>query len=207
MALNERQLRILRVIDAGHTTGEAIVEALGSSLQMLSYYVNQMVDDGYIKAAKVYDNDLKDFVVVRAYLTPEGKSILEANPQPASPAAASPGTSLGTSQVSETTVATAPNPDASIDYAMVGEAIAKLGEIIATLPGDWRELAEVYLDDLQAEINIAYRRRPIRIRAYFLAILRTLLPIVTKTPQGDDLIQQARSLSQLLNIPVKLPGD
>jgi DeoR family transcriptional regulator, catabolite repression regulator len=203
MALNERQLRILRVIDAGHTTGDAIVEALGSSLQMLSYYVNQMVDDGYIKAAKVYDNDLKDFVVVRAYLTPEGKSILEANPQPASPAAASP----GTSQVSETTIATALHPDAPIDYAMVGEAIAKLGEMIATLPSDWRELAEVYLDDLQAEINIAYRRRPVRIRAYFLAILRTLLPVVTKTPQGDDLIQQARSLSQLLNIPVKLPGD
>jgi DeoR family transcriptional regulator, catabolite repression regulator len=200
MALNERQLRILRVIDAGHTTGDAIVEALGSSLQMLSYYVNQMVDDGYIKAAKVYDNDLKDFVVVRAYLTPEGKSILEANPQPDNPPATA-------SQVSETTVATALQADRPIDYAMVSEAIAKLGAMIATLPSDWRELAEVYLDDLQAEINIAYRRRPVRIRAYFLAILRTLLPIVTKTPQGGDLIQQARSLSQLLNIPVKLPGD
>jgi DeoR family transcriptional regulator, catabolite repression regulator len=79
--------------------------------------------------------------------------------------------------------------------------------IITSLPTDWRELAEVYLDDLKNEINIAYRRRPVRIKAYFLAILRTLLPLTSKMVQGPDFIQQVRSLSQQLGIPVKLPGD
>lgn len=76
MAIGDRQLKILEVIDAGHTTGEAIVEVIGSSMQMLSYYMNQMVEDGYIKAARLYDNELQDFVVVRAYLTAEGEAIL-----------------------------------------------------------------------------------------------------------------------------------
>ncbi len=76
MAIGDRQLKILQVIHAGHTTGEAIIDVLGSSMQMLSHYINQMVEDGYIKAARLYDNELRDFVVVRAYLTPEGESIL-----------------------------------------------------------------------------------------------------------------------------------
>jgi DeoR family transcriptional regulator, catabolite repression regulator len=199
MALNERQLKILQVIAAGHTTGEAIVDALGSSMQMLSHHINQMVDSGHVKAAKVYDNERQDFIIVRAYLTPEGKSLLEENgevnpvPDPidaTQPIAINRGENHG---------------EGKTDYALVDDAITKLGAIVADLPGDWRDLTAVYLEDLQNEINISYRRRPLQIRAYFLAVLRALLPIVAKIPQRDAFLTQVRLLSQQLDIPVKLP--
>jgi DeoR family transcriptional regulator, catabolite repression regulator len=196
MALNERQLKILQVIAAGHTTGEAIVDALGSSMQMLSHHINQMVDSGYVKAAKVYDNERQDFIIVRAYLTPEGKSLLEENGE--------------VNSVPDPIEVTQPitigdRRDGKTDYALVDDAITKLGTIVADLPGDWRDLTAVYLEDLQNEINISYRRRPLQIRAYFLAVLRALLPIVAKIPQRDAFLTQVRLLSQQLDIPVKLP--
>lgn len=85
--------------------------------------------------------------------------------------------------------------------------LEQIQAIVEQLPADWQDLAMVYLDDLKNEINIAYRRRPIRIRAYFLALLRLLLPIAPKLPQGDTLIQQIRLLSEELGIPVKLPDS
>jgi DeoR family transcriptional regulator, catabolite repression regulator len=189
MAIGDRQLKILQVIQAGHTTGEAIVDVLGSSMQMLSHYMNQMVEDGYIKAARLYDNELRDFVVVRAYLTPEGEAIL--------------------AQIAPIPIAVAPavvEPSSGpTDYGWVSESLQAIGSLIATLPTDWREIAEVYIDDLQNEINIADRRRPVRIRAYFLALLRMMLPIVPKMPNGDEFLAQVRVVAGALGIPVKLP--
>ncbi|MBE9030985.1 hypothetical protein IQ266_14720 [filamentous cyanobacterium LEGE 11480] len=213
MAIGDRQLKILQVIHAGHTTGDAIVDAMNSSPQMLSHYIAQMVEDGYIKAARLYDNELRDFVVVRASLTPDGEAVLAqmaqttptvavAQPSPAASANTPP--QLVASARSDATGAAA---DVVTDYSLVGDSLRTLTTLIAELPPDWRDLAAVYLDDLQAEINIAYRRRPIRIRAYFLALLRMVLPVVPQLPHGDNFVQQARLLSRELGIPVKLPGD
>jgi DeoR family transcriptional regulator, catabolite repression regulator len=205
MAIGDRQLKILQVIQAGHTTGEAIVDALGSSMQMLSHYMNQMVEDGYIKAARLYDNELRDFVVVRAYLTPEGEAILA---QTGNAAAIAPPTAAPTAAPAAPVPSPAtPSSESATDYSLVSDSLTAIATQLAELPSDWREIAEVYLDDLQNEINIAYRRRPIRIRAYFLAMLRMLLPIVPKMPNGDAFLQQVRVLSSALAIPVKLPGD
>ncbi len=93
------------------------------------------------------------------------------------------------------------------DYSVVARSLQTIGSVIKELPTDWRQLAEVYLDDLQNEVNIAYRRRPIRIRAYFLAMLRMLLPIVPKMQHGSAFLQQVRILSAELKIPVNLPSD
>jgi DeoR family transcriptional regulator, catabolite repression regulator len=199
MAIGDRQLKILQAIQAGHTTGTAIVDALGSSMQMLSHYMNQMVEDGYIKAARLYDNELRDFVVVRAYLTSEGEAILAQTGNPTGPAAIAPPAPIATAPIADS--------GAGSDYSLVSDSIQVIGRLITDLPNDWRELAEVYLDDLQNEINIAYRRRPVRIRAYFLALLRMMLPIVPKLAQGDAFLQQVRVLSGALGIPVKLPDD
>ncbi len=198
MAIGDRQLKILQAIQAGHTTGAAIVETLGSSMQMLSHYMNQMVEDGYIKAARLYDNELRDFVVVRAYLTSEGEAIL-AQTGPIAVAAAN--------AVNPPPATTPTDCHASLDYSLVSESIQSLSRFLTDLPNDWREMAEVYLDDLQNEINIAYRRRPVRIRAYFLALLRLMLPIVPKLAEGEAFLQQVRVLSGALAIPVKLPDD
>jgi DNA-binding MarR family transcriptional regulator len=213
MAIGDRQLKILQVIHAGHTTGESIIEALGSSMQMLSHYINQMVEDGYIKAARLYDNELRDFVVVRAYLTPDGESILEqmlglttAKASLSSPPSTTPPTASGHAAASKVPLASTPNSNPVVsDYGLVAHSLQTIGTLITELPTDWRELAEVYLDDLQSEINIAYRRRPIRIRAYFLAMLRMLLPIVPKMTNGAAFLQQVRVLSGALQIPVNLP--
>jgi DeoR family transcriptional regulator, catabolite repression regulator len=199
MAIGDRQLKILQAIQAGHTTGEAIVDVLNSSMPMLSHYMNQMVEDGYIKAARLYDNELRDFVVVRAYLTAEGEAVL-AQLAPAAVVAAP-------TQNPEPAANPEPASPGSPDYGLVSASLATIGTILAALPTDWREIAEVYLDDLQAEINIAYRRRPVRIRAYFLALLRMMLPIVPQMPNGEDFLAQVRVVSEALGIPVKLPEN
>jgi DeoR family transcriptional regulator, catabolite repression regulator len=197
MAIGDRQLKILQAIQSGHTTGEAIVDALGSSMQMLSHYMNQMVEDGYIKAARLYDNELRDFVVVRAYLTPEGETILAQTGNAAMPAAVAPSPAAA--------IATA--GDSGPDYSLVSDSLQAIAATLTDLPTEWQEIALVYLDDLQNELNIPYRRRPIRIRAYFLALLRMLLPIAPQMAQREGFLQQVRVLSGVLAIPVKLPGD
>jgi DeoR family transcriptional regulator, catabolite repression regulator len=208
MAIGDRQLKILQAIHSGHTTGEAIVDALGSSMQMLSHYMNQMVDDGYIKAARLYDNQLRDFVVVRAYLTAEGEAALAqmtgtpiASPSPV--AAASP--TVASAPAAPTTPGT--SAESLNDYSLVAESIQLIQQSIADLPEDWKSIAEVYLDDLKNEVNIAYRRRPVRIRAYFLAMLRLLLPVLPQMAQSQLFLAQTRVLSSALAIPVKLPDD
>jgi DeoR family transcriptional regulator, catabolite repression regulator len=198
MAIGDRQLKILQAIQSGHTTGEAIVDALGSSMQMLSHYMNQMVEDGYIKAARLYDNELRDFVVVRAYLTPEGETILAQTGNVAVPAAVVPAPQAPIAASSDSS---------GPDYSLVSDSLAAIGATLSDLPTEWQEIAAVYLDDLQNELNIPYRRRPIRIRAYFLALLRMLLPIAPQMAQREGFLQQVRVLSGVLAIPVKLPGD
>lgn len=193
MALNDRHLRILRSIAAGHTTGESLVDDLGSSMQMLAYFLNTMVDEGYVKAARVYDNELRDFVVVKAYLTPEGQAILQAHPVvPATEEAPA-----------------APEPEIAPPFNRfnVTQALDSIQQLIPTLPQDWRELTEVYFADLCRELTQTDRHRPIHTKAYFLSLLRSILPILPKLPNSEAWTTQARILSQELNLPVRLPGD
>ena len=210
MVLNDRQLRILRVIDAGNTTGEALAEVLGSSTQMLSYYLNTLVEAGYLRAAKAYDNQLQDFVVVRAYLTPEGKAVLQGQPTletpPVAPAAASGAETDAEAAPSPSTLASS-SSTAGLDVIGILASLGQIRPLLVVLPESWRDVIEVYLDDLQDEIKLVNRRRFVRIKAYFLALLRTVLPIMTRIPNGTEWIAAIRRLSEQLGIPVKLPGN
>ncbi|MCX5961725.1 MAG: hypothetical protein NT070_00885 [Cyanobacteria bacterium] len=200
--LNDRQLKILRVIDEGNITGEDIVKALDSSMQMTSYYLNTLADDGYLKVARVYDNETREFLVVRAYLTDQGKASLES---------ASIKISDGTiaSPIVTTPVATAiavPSITPKIqpiDYARIAESIAQINTQINLIPEGRRDLIEVYLDDLQNEVNVAYRRKLIRLKAYFLAILNILSPILKQG--GEPFRQPLETIAFQLQLPIQLP--
>ncbi len=197
-ALNDRHLKILRVIDEGNITGEDIVKALGSSIQMTSYYLNTLADDGYLKVARVYDNETRDFIVVRAYLTDQGKSTLgKSNLENAT---ASPQTDTIEPQSSQPPT---PDPTAPIDYACISQSIAQINSQLQTIPESRRELLEVYLEDLQNEVNVAYRRKPVRMKAYFLAILNVLSPMLK---QGNDSLRQPlETIAAQLQTPIQLP--
>ncbi len=191
--LNDRQLRILRVIDEGNITGEDIVKALDSSMQMTSYYLNTMADDGYLKVARVYDNETREFLVVRAYLTDQGKASLES-------------AGIKTSD----TIVTSPTESSStttqiqsIDYARIAQSIAQITTQINLIPETRRELIEVYLEDLQNECNIAYRRKLIRLKAYFLAIITILSPILKQG--GEPFRQPLETIASQLQLPIQLP--
>ena len=199
MALNDRQLKILKVIEDGNITGDDIVNATGSSMQMLSYYLNTMADDGYLKVAKVYDNATREFLVVRAYLTDEGKaSLVRAGLSSAAIAASGMADS-----------ATNPNPTpfdpATLDYGRLGQSIAQIQSNIQFIPDNRRELIEVYLDDLQSEVNIVYRRKLVRIKAYFFAILNAVSPVLKQVPDLEKLRAPLQSISAQLQIPIRLP--
>lgn len=201
-ALNDRQLKILRVIDEGNITGEDIVKVLGSSMQMTSYYLNTLADDGYLKVARVYDNETRDFIVVRAYLTDQGKSALEiaipkSSDAPSNPTASTPpGSNIPATP-------TIPHPDTPIDYARIAQSIAQINSQIETVPIARRELLEVYLEDLQNEVNVAYRRKLIRLKAYFLAILNVLSPLLK---QGHEVFRQPlEAIAAQLQLPIQLP--
>ncbi len=198
--LNERQVKILRVIDEGNITGEDIVKALGSSMQMTSYYLNTLADDGYLKVARVYDNETRDFIVVRAYLTDQGKSTLETATPKSSDAPSNPTTST---PPSSTIPATPHHPDNPIDYSRIAQSIAQINSQIEMIPIARRELLEVYLEDLQNEVNVAYRRKLIRMKAYFLAILNVLSPLLK---QGNETFRQPlETIALQLQIPIQLP--
>lgn len=196
MALNDRQLKILKVIDDGNITGDDIVNATGSSMQMLSYYLNTMADDGYLKVAKVYDNATREFLVVRAYLTDEGKASL-----------VSAGLSSAAIAASGSTTDSAPGPfdPTTLDYGRLGQSIAQIQSNIQFIPDNRRELIEVYLDDLQSEVNIVYRRKLVRIKAYFFAILNAVSPVLKQVPDLDKLRAPLQSIAVQLQIPIRLP--
>ena len=199
MALNDRQLKILKVIDDGNITGDDIVNATGSSMQMLSYYLNTMADDGYLKVAKVYDNATREFLVVRAYLTDEGKASL-VNAGLSSAAIAASGIDDSTTNLNLT-----PFDPATLDYGRLGQSIAQIQSQIQFIPDNRRELIEVYLDDLQSEVNIVYRRKLVRIKAYFFAILNAVSPVLKQVPDLNKLRVPLQSIAAQLQIPIRLP--
>ena len=198
--LNDRQLKILRVIDEGNITGEDIVKALDSSMQMTSYYLNTLADDGYLKVARVYDNETREFLVVRAYLTDQGKESLEsANIKTSDAATDSP-----IATTSSSPIAAPSNPEIQpIDYARIAESIAQINSQIALIPEGRRELVEVYLEDLQSEVSVVYRRKLIRLKEYFLATLNILSPILKQ--DGEKFRQPLETIAFQLQVPIQLP--
>ncbi len=195
MPLNEKQIKILQVINAGNISGDSIAQALGTSMQMLRYYLDTMAEDGYLKAAKVFDNKTREFLIVRAYLTEEGKAALD----------------RATSEQSSNQIAETPQPNLDDDNKSLEDTIAilksldVLKEFVDKLPDGRRELAIVYLEDLQAEIKIVYRRKPQRIKAYFLAVLSMIFPIIKQIDNAPGFLECTELLSKKLNIPIKLP--
>ena len=195
--LNDRQLKILRVIDEGNITGEDIVKALDSSMQMTSYYLNTLADDGYLKVARVYDNETREFLVVRAYLTDQGKESIE------SATIKTSDTPIATTN-SNSPIAAPSNPETQpIDYARISESIAQINTQIALIPEGRRELVEVYLEDLQSEVSVVYRRKLIRLKAYFLATLNILSPILKQ--DGEKFRQPLETIAFQLQVPIQLP--
>ncbi len=194
MLLNDKQLRILKLIEAGNTTGESIGDAMGSSMQMIRYYLDTLAEDGYLKIAKVYDNATREFHVVRAYLTDQGKAAI-ALQVPEGIVAAKPAILN----------ATPTQPLQAENFDQVLKRLETMQPIVEQLSSDRREVATVYLEDLQSEIKVVYRRNPRRIKAYFLALLGTTLPVVQQTNGAASFIEQCRYLSEQFNIPVKLP--
>ncbi|BAS55850.1 MULTISPECIES: transcriptional regulator [Leptolyngbya] len=191
MLLNEKQQRILSIIDAGHTTGEGIADEIGSSMQMIRYYLDTLAEDGYLKVAKVYDNATREFQVVRAYLTDKGKAAL---------VKVAPDAVV---QTIEQTVA----PTASNEMELIIQALDRVQPIVEALPSDRAEIACVYLEDLQNEMKVAYRRKPQRIKAYFLALLGTALPAIQQTGRADAFVEDARFLADKFGVTVKLPEN
>ncbi|HTL90641.1 MAG TPA: hypothetical protein VL134_14665 [Leptolyngbya sp.] len=185
MLLNEKQQRILEIIDGGNTTGEGIAGAIGSSMQMIRHYLDVLSEDGYLKVAKVYDNATREFQVVRAYLTDKGKVAIAKTPI------------LGIE---------APIGSAD-DVAQIIKALERIQPIVAQLPRDRAEVAEIYLEDLQTEMKNVFRRKPQRIKAYFLALAGTALPVVHQTEQADLFIESVRLLSEKFDIAVRLPEN
>jgi DeoR family transcriptional regulator, catabolite repression regulator len=202
MALNDKKLAILQAIAAGSTTGPMISNSVGSSTQLLNYYLDTMVQDDYIQVAKLFDNASQEFQVVRAYLTDKGQTSLAEHLSRLAPAAA---TVAATVAVAPPAPPMAVAQEADDEFVPISVTFAPLQASIDALPTEWQELADVYLDDLKAEINIPYRRRPVRIKAYFLALLRLLVPLLKQLPDGAQLGEQLDELSQQLNIPIKLP--
>lgn len=211
MPLTEKQIRILQVIDAGNISGDSIAQALETSMQMLRYYLDTMVEDGYLKAAKVFDNKTREFQIVRAYLTQEGKAALD---QATSNLASDQTTEISQSQSNSEVDINRKFSNSGVDVnksfvediTEILKSLEGLQNIVEKLPEARRELAIVYLEDLQAEIKVVYRRKPQRIKAYFLAVLSIILPIVKQLDNVNDFLNCARFLSNKLNIPVKLPS-
>lgn len=198
MPLNEKQIRILQVIDRGSTTGDSIAQALGSSMQMLRYYLDTLVEDGYLKAAKVYDNSTKEFQIVRAYLTEKGKAELEQTEPTQAPSI----------EAAQPTAKLEANSSKTVEnLGEILKSLESLHTFVDQLPQARRELATVYFDDLQDEIRIVYRRKPEKIKAYLIAVLGVILPVLKQMNNSSNFLEIAKYLSEKLNVSIKLPGQ
>lgn len=197
MPLNERQIRILKAIEQGNITGDSIAKALSSSMQMLRYYLDTMVEDGYLKAARVYDNDTREFQIVRAYLTDKGKTELEQTLESSQ--------SFSMNSASQSSAKSEVNQVSIYELHDVLKSLEVLLEAIEQLPESRRELAIVYFNDLQDEIKIVYRRKHEKIKAYFIAALGMILPVSQQINDADKFFEAVRNLSKKLNVAVKLP--
>jgi hypothetical protein len=93
----------------------------------------------------------------------------------------------------------------SLDYGHLGQSIAQIQASLPGMPDSRRELIEVYLEDLQTEVNITYRRKLVRIKAYFLAILNALSPILKQSTELQALRQPLETIATQLQIPIRLP--
>ncbi|MCU0551258.1 MAG: hypothetical protein MUC48_18075 [Leptolyngbya sp. Prado105] len=175
----------MSIIDAGQTTGEGIAEAIGSSMQMIRYYLDALSEDGYLKVAKVYDNATREFQVVRAYLTDKGKEAL---------------VKVAPDEV-------VPNAAPTDEMEQIIQALDRIAPIVEALPSDRAEIACVYLEDLQNEMKVVYRRKPQRIKAYFLALLGTALPAIAQTGKAKAFVEDARFLADKFGVTVKLPEN
>ncbi|MBD2329313.1 hypothetical protein [Alkalinema sp. FACHB-956] len=246
--LNDRHIKILRVIDAGNITGEDIAAAVGSSMQLLSYYLNTLSDDGYLKIAKVYDNFTREFQIVRAYLTSEGKQALaQANANSAGASGIAPSTP-STTEAAHPTVHPTAHPTAATpahtatiapdapsgndptvhssglesglnyntpdyntpdyntpDYNTLAQHIVALTQVLEALPPNRRDLVTVYLEDLAIEVNQPDKRRSNRLKAYFLAILNTVVPILKHLPESEQFTHLTQAIAQQLQLPIKFP--
>jgi DeoR family transcriptional regulator, catabolite repression regulator len=220
MLLNEKQLKILQVIEAGNTTGEAIAEAMGSSTQMLKYYLDKLAEDGYVKTAKVYDKTIQDFLIVRAYLTPQGQAelgqlrgsiTLQPIPGSGQPAPRSH-ISMNPLTVSAVSSEKPPAPRANIphppdqsqplgvqDFGEIIKLIDTFEQILSILTKENRDLATVYLTDLQTEIKVPYHRDMKRINAYLKAFLQVARS--RSGPTVDDVMSAAHVVITKLNLP------
>ncbi|MBW4541617.1 MAG: hypothetical protein KME43_21095 [Myxacorys chilensis ATA2-1-KO14] len=213
MALNDKQIRILQVVNSGTISGEGIASALGSSMQMLRYYLDTMAEDGYLKVAKVYDNSTREFQIVRAYLTDKGKAILEQLKgleklsSPADEVAKAEASVGQVDEFSKPSVGVRSTPQQILlqDVEQIINSLDALQRIVEELPDERRDIISVYLSDLQDEVKVVYRRRPQRIKAYFLAVLGTTLPIIRQTDRETNFVEHARKLSKKFGVVVKLP--
>ena len=226
MALNDKQIRILKVVNSGTISGEGIASALGSSMQMLRYYLDTMAEDGYLKVAKVYDNSTREFQIVRAYLTDKGKALLEQlkgleklnNPVIESSIESSVESSVESVTKTEesveqadasakptTGVRSSPQQLPLQDIEQIINSLDAIQRIVEALSDERRDIISVYLGDLQDEVKVVYRRKPQRIKAYFLAVLGTTLPIVKQTDKATDFVEHARKLSEKFGVVIKLP--
>ena len=224
MLLNEKQLKILQAIETGNTTGEAIATEMGSSAQMLKYYIDKLTEEGYIKAAKVYDNTIQDFLIVRAYLTPRGQAELDklngaivVPPRPGS------GQPMPRSDISMNPITVAavvaelgqkpPVPRADVpypsdqsqpldvqDFGEIIKLIDTFEQVLSILTKENRDLATVYLADLQTEIKVPYRRDMKRINAYFKAFLQVAQSLSGTTI--DEVMGAAKMVGAKLNLPL-----
>ncbi len=222
MLLNEKQLKILQVIEAGNTTGEAIAVAMGLSPQMLKYYLDKLAEDGYVKAAKVYDNTLQDFLIVGAYLTPKGQAELtqlsgaialapmpgSGQPMPRSDVAMNPLTisvvSAEKPPVPRADVPHPPDQSQPLDVQDFGEIIKLIDtfeQVLSILTKENRDLATIYLTDLQAEIKVPYRRDMKRINAYLKAFLHVIRSL------SGPIIDDAMSAAKVVMAKLHLPSD
>ena len=134
---------------------------------------------------------------MRAYLTDQGKESIE------SATIKTSDTPIATTN-SNSPIAAPSNPEIQpIDYARISESIAQINTQIALIPEGRRELVEVYLEDLQSEVSVVYRRKLIRLKAYFLATLNILSPILKQ--DGEKFRQPLETIAFQLQVPIQLP--
>jgi DNA-binding MarR family transcriptional regulator len=220
MQLNEKQLQVLKAVYEDNTSEEKLHEVLGWSIILISYYLEELEKQNYVKVARSRDtsgNHPTGNKVIFVRILEKGIVTIE-NPEDLiqsnstipmtnnisiSGSVNSPINILQNADNNNVTI----NQNIDQNVAEIIKSLDFLQKEIQTFPENQKEIATVHLDDLREEITTEERRNSKKIKAYFMAFLGIALPLLGYVANTTDFVNNLTDLGEKFNIEIPKLGE
>lgn len=198
--LHPNQLKILQAINAGVCTEDEIAQSVGLSVDLVEYYTQQMVQEGYLHRPTFDGHSLtsqgKVAVTNSDLLLPVNKNA------PSQTTILAPNSNIGFIQSGNGQVS-----HFSQNIGQNADDIVKLIDCLRStaqrFPEVKREEALMHLDDLQNDISQPEKRTPARIKARLVALWAIACTLAVGIAGATDFSNNVLELADKLGVPIE----